>query len=172
MKGPAKGSSSTPASKILTERQIPFRLATFPSQEKDAEEVSRSLKIPLRQVVKTLLLKAPARGFLLVLCPGNRQVDLRRLAQLLQEKQVEMAARDEVHKITGYFIGGVSPLGTRRELPILMDASVLSEKEIAISAGRWGQQILLDPHLLRELLHPRLTVADISQERGPSARTP
>jgi len=170
MKGQERGSSSTPALKILTEKQIPFRLATFSWKEKDAEEVSRSLKIRLRQVVKTLLLKAPGRGFLLALCPGDRQVDLKRLAHLLQEKQVEMAARDEVHKITGYFIGGVSPLGTRRELPVLMDSLILTEEVISISAGRWGHQILLDPHLLRELLQPRLTVADISHEKEPSAR--
>jgi Cys-tRNA(Pro)/Cys-tRNA(Cys) deacylase len=98
-------------------------------------------------------------------------VDLRRLAHLLQEKQVEMAAREEVHKITGYFIGGVSPLGTRRELPVLMDSLVLEEKEISISAGRWGHQILLDPHLLKDVLGPRLTVADISHPKDPSALT-
>jgi Cys-tRNA(Pro)/Cys-tRNA(Cys) deacylase len=171
MNEPGKSSSSTPALKILTEKQVPFRLATFPSKEKNAEEVSRSLKIPLRQVVKTLLLKAPAHGFLLALCPGDRQVDLRRLAHLLKEKQVEMAAREEVHKVTGYFIGGVSPLGTRRELPVLMDSLVLREVEISVSAGRWGYQILLDPHLLRAILHPRLRVADISHPQDPSVPT-
>ena len=172
MRESGKVSSSTPALKILTERGIPFRLATFPSKEKNAEEVSRCLKIPLRQVVKTLLLKTPADDFLLALCPGDRQVDLRLLAPLLKEKRIDLAAREEVPRVTGYFIGGVSPLGTRRDLPVVMDSIILAEKEISISAGRWGHQILIDPQLLRDILSPRLIVAEISQETEPAGPTP
>jgi Cys-tRNA(Pro)/Cys-tRNA(Cys) deacylase len=168
MKGQKKSSSSTPALKILTERQVRFRLANFPSQEKNAEEVSRSLDIPLCQVVKTLLLKTPANQFFLVLCPGDRQVDLRTLAPVLKEKRVDLAAKDEVYKVTGYFIGGVSPLGTRRDLPLIMDSSVLEQDQISISAGRWGCQILLDPRSLREILGPRLTVASVTRGKEPS----
>lgn len=164
--------SPTLASRILTQKKIPYRLATFPSREKDAEEVARCLKIPLRQVVKTLLLNAPIQGFFLALCPGDRQVDLKLLAHILKEKRVVMAAREEVYKVTGYFIGGVSPLGTRRELPVLMDSLVLAEKEISISAGRWGCQVLLDPHQLKEVLGPRLMVAVISQGSESLSPTP
>jgi len=164
-----KSSSSAPALKTLGEKQIPFRLATFPAKEKDAEEVSRCLKIPLRQVAKTLLLKTSADEFLLALCPGDRQVDLKLLAHLLNEKRVDLANRDEVHKVTGYFIGGVSPLGTRRQLPVLMDSLVLQEREISISAGKWGCQILISPQALRDILGSRLTVADISCAKGMSS---
>jgi Cys-tRNA(Pro)/Cys-tRNA(Cys) deacylase len=164
-----KSSSSTPALKILVEKRIPFRLATFPWKDKDAEEVSRCLKIPLRQVVKTLLLKTSADEFLLALCPGDRQVDLKLLAHLLNEKRIDLANRDEVHKVTGYFIGGVSPLGTRREPPVLMDSVILQEKEICISAGRWGSQILISPQELRDILGSRLTVADISRAKAMSS---
>ena len=164
-----KGSFSTPCLKILGEKQVSFRLATFPAKEKDAEEVSRYLKIPLRQVVKTLLLKTSDEEFLLALCPGDRQVDLKLLAHHLNEKRIDLADRDEVHKVTGYFIGGVSPLGTRRELPVLMDSPILQESEISISAGRWGCQILIKPQSLRDVLTPRLTVVGISRAREPSS---
>jgi len=164
-----KDSLSTPALKILREKQIPFRLATFPWKDKDAEEVSRCLKIPLRRVVKTLLLKTSTDEFLLALCPGDRQVDLKLLAHLLNEKRIDLANRDEVHKVTGYLIGGASPLGTRRELPVLMDSLVLREREISISAGRWGCQILIGPQALRDILGSRLTAADISRPKEMSA---
>ena len=127
------------------------------------------MQIPLRQVVKTLLLKTSTEEFLLALCSGDRQVDLKLLAHLLNEKRIDLADREEVHKATGYFIGGVSPLGTRREFRALMDSRIFEEREISISAGRWGCQILLDPRALRDILGPRLTVADISREKEPSS---
>ena len=127
------------------------------------------MKIPLSQVVKTLLLKTSVDEFLLALCPGDRQVDLKLLAYLLKEKRIDLANRDEVHKVTGYFIGGVSPLGTRRQLPVLMDFLILQEKEISISAGRWGCQILISPQALRDILGSRLSVADISRARAMSS---
>jgi Cys-tRNA(Pro)/Cys-tRNA(Cys) deacylase len=162
----------TPALKLLSQRGIPFRLASFPCEERTAEEVSRQLQIPLAQVVKTLLLQSVPGGYWLALCPGDRQVNLKRLASLLGERQMGMSPREKVHPVTGYHIGGVSPLGTRRDLPVLMEEAILREREISISAGRGGYQILIDPSLLAGILAPRLRVLAFTDPRDPGQASP
>ena len=149
--------------KELAGGNIPFRVMTFHAQEKSAEEVTRETGFPLSQVVKTLLVQGSSKKYYLALCPGDKQVNLKALAKALHEKVVEMAEREEVPKITGYFIGGVSPLGTHRPLPVVMESSILSLPEIAVSAGQWGRQAVLGPQDLLSALGTRAAVASFAQ---------
>ena len=89
------------------------------------------------------------------------------LAKALDEKVVEMAAREDVPKITGYFIGGVSPLGTHRPLPVVLETSILTMPEIAISAGEGGCQAVLRPFNLRAHLRNRAMIASFAESSGP-----
>ena len=97
---------------------------------------------------------------------GDRQVNLKALAKAVGEKTVDMAQREDVPKITGYFIGGVSPMGTHRPLPVVMEESILSLPEIALSAGKWGCQAVLRPSDLRNHLAKRVTVAAFAKGEG------
>lgn len=153
--------------KELAADQVPYRVMRFQAKEKSAEEVARETGFPLAQVVKTLLVQGASKKYYLVLCPGDRQANLKVLAKDLNEKAVEMAAREDVPKITGYFIGGVSPLGTQRPLPVVMEASILTMPEIAISAGEWGCQAVLRPFNLRDHLGNRAMIASFAQSSGP-----
>jgi Cys-tRNA(Pro)/Cys-tRNA(Cys) deacylase len=74
-----------------------------------------------------------------------------------------MAEREEVPKITGYFIGGVSPLGTHRPLPVVLESTILNLPEIAVSAGQWGCQAVLRPRDLLSALGARASVAPFAQ---------
>ena len=104
------------------------------------------MKIPLRQVVKTLLLKTSADEFLLALCPGDRQVDLKLLAHLLKEKRIDLADRDESPQGDRLFHRrGEPPRHSTGASGADGFPSSSQEKEISISAGRWGCQILIDP---------------------------
>jgi len=161
---PHKQEAFTRALKELSEANVPYRVMTFEAEEKSAEEVSEKTGFPLAQVVKTLLVQGASKKYYLILCPGDRQVNLKSLAKVLNEKFVEMAKREEVPKVTGYFIGGVSPLGTRRSLPVIMEHSIQAMAEIAISAGRWGCQAILRPSDLREFLGTRAAIATFAQE--------
>jgi len=155
----AKDEVFTRALKELAAARVPYRVLSFRAREKSAEEVSRETGFPLAQVVKTLLVRGASQKYYLVLCPGDRQVNLKVLARVVSEKGVEMAKREDVLKVTGYFIGGVSPLGTHRPLPVIMEASILTMPEIAISAGQWGCQAVLRPSDLRQYLRPRVILA-------------
>ncbi len=157
-----KGTAFTRALKELSEAGIPYRVMTFKAEEKSAEEVTRETGFPLAQVVKTLLVQGASKKFYLALCPGDRQVNLKNLARAIGEKTVDMAKREEVAKITGYFIGGVSPIGTHRPLPVILEQSILGMPEIAVSAGQWGCQAVLKPSDLLKHLGNRATVAPFS----------
>jgi len=164
IKNPAeKKEAFTRALKELAGKNLPYRVLTFEAHEKNAEEVTRETGFPLSQVVKTLLVRGVSKKYYLALCPGDKQVNLKTLAKALNEKVVEMAEREEVPKITGYFIGGVSPLGTHRPLSVAMDSSILSLPEIAVSAGQWGRQAVLRPQDLLSALGGRASVASFAR---------
>ena len=163
-----KGEAFTRALKELSAAKVPHRVMTFEAEEKSAEEVTRETGFPLEQVVKTLLVRGASQKYYLALCPGDRQVDLKALAKAVNEKTVDMARREEVPKITGYLIGGVSPIGTHRPLPVLMEKSILAMTEVAVSAGQWGCQAVLLPSDLRKFLGSRVTIASFSQAEGKS----
>ena len=158
-----KKESFTRALKELAEKKVPYRVITFEAREKSAEEVTRETGFPLPQVVKTLLVQGVSKKYYLALCPGDKQVNLKSLAKALNEKVIDMAKRDDITKITGYFIGGVSPLGTHRPLPVVMESSILAMPEISISAGQWGCQAVLRPQDLLSALGTRAKVAPIIQ---------
>ena len=155
-----KAEAFTRALKELSEAKVPYRILTFEAEERSAEEVTRETGFPLAQVVKTLLVQGASKKYYLALCPGNRQVNLKALAKAVGEKTLDMAQREDVPKITGYFIGGVSPMGTHRPLPVVMEESILILPEIALSAGQWGCQAVLRPSDLRDHLAKRVAVAD------------
>ncbi len=155
----AKSEPFTRALKELAENHVPYRVMTFDAREKSAEEVSRETGFPLAQVIKTLLLQGASGKYYLALCPGDRQVNLKYLAKAVKEKAIEMARREDVPKITGYFIGGVSPLGTHKPLPVIMEQSIQTMPEISVSAGQWGCQAVLRPSDLRDHLGSRVTLA-------------
>jgi Cys-tRNA(Pro)/Cys-tRNA(Cys) deacylase len=163
MAKPDKPESFTRALKELSAGGVPFRVLTFQAAEKSAEEVTRETGFPLVQVVKTLLVRGGSQKYYLALCPGDRQVNLRALARVLNEKSVEMARREDVSKITGYFIGGVSPLGTHRPLPVALEALILNFPEISISAGRWGCQAVLNPADLKTHLGNRAVIGSFAE---------
>ena len=155
----------TRALKELAENHVPYRLMTYKAREKSAEEVSRETGFPLAQVVKTLLIQGASKKYYLALCPGDSQVNLKALAKALNEKFVDLAKREDVPKITGYFIGGVSPVGAHRPLPVMMEQSIQTMPEISISGGQWGCQAVLRPTDLKEHLGGRVTITSFAQAR-------
>ncbi len=158
-----KDEAFTRALRELSAKGVPYRVMTFEAKEKSAEEVARETGFPLARVVKTLLVQGASGKYYLALCPGDRQVNLKLLAKALSEKFVEMAKREDVPKITGYFIGGVSPVGTHRPLPVAMEEAIQEMPEIAVSAGKWGCQAVLRPSDLKDHLGTRVTLAAFAE---------
>jgi Cys-tRNA(Pro)/Cys-tRNA(Cys) deacylase len=120
---------------------ISYRLLAYDEVEKTAAEVARKLEIELDLVFKTLLVRS-GKAYALGVVPGSSELSLRALARAWGQPEAEMADPGDIERITGYVRGSVSPLGTKRTLPVFLDQSAQGHV-IAVSAGRRGQELLL-----------------------------
>lgn len=137
----------TNAVRLLDDVGVAYRLASYDVDESDlsAETVARKIGLPPAQVFKTLAVRGDKSGVLLVLLAAYAELDLKALAAASGNKSCDLLPLKEVLPVTGYVRGGVSPLGTKKRLPVSLDRSALAHREISISAGMRGTQILLAP---------------------------
>jgi len=92
---------------------------------------------------------------LLVLMHGNRKVSTKNLARQIGAKSVEPCAPEVANRHSGYLVGGTSPFGTRRDMPVYIEESILGLPRIAINGGRRGFLVQIDPRVCVELLGAR-----------------
>ena len=154
---------STPATALLTRQKVSHRLHTY---QVDADTpnygavVAQALGVTPERVFKTLV--AEVDGALTVaVVPVTGEVDLKALAAAAGGKRATMADRTIAEKTTGYVRGGISPLGQRKRLPTVVDASATAFPTVYVSAGRRSLQVELDP---ADLI--RLTSAVVSPIAG------
>lgn len=137
----------TPATVLLSRQKVPHQLHPY---EVDADtpnygaEVAAALGIEPARVFKTLVTEVD--GTLTVaIVPVTGELDLKRLASACAGKRAALADRVLAERTTGYVRGGISPLGQRKQLPTVLDASAQLHASIFVSAGRRGLQLELDP---------------------------
>ncbi|KAB8144649.1 Cys-tRNA(Pro) deacylase [Chloroflexia bacterium SDU3-3] len=132
----------TRAIEILTDAGIPHEIREFKAKEFTAEEAAAGVGMPLDQVYKTLVAQGE-RGVVMAVIPGSGSLSLRKLANVVGEKRMEMANVADLQRLTGYLKGGVSPLGSKRSYPVYIDESAILHERISVSAGQRGLQIVL-----------------------------
>jgi len=136
---------STRAIKYLRQRKIPFEVVEYGHEEKGAVFASEAIGFPLEKTVKTLVADLGNRKYALALMPGDRQLSLKGLAKALSVKKATMADTAEAERLTGYFVGGISPFGTKKRLSAVMEESLLKFDRIAINAGQRGMMLIISP---------------------------
>lgn len=152
----------THAIRALDEMGIPYQVLVHDHKAKNVEEAAAQRGVPVRQVVKSLLVRRPDRRHILALVRGDQRLSLKKLARVVGVKTLEMAPEADVPRITGYQVGAVAPLGLRRaDLPIYVDQSVLEEPRVSISAGRHDAGLELDTEDLIRAVGGQ--VADITE---------
>jgi Cys-tRNA(Pro) deacylase len=118
--------AGTPALKALVERGTRFNVHLYRyRQGTGAIEASRQLGIPPRRIIKTLVFKDEKGRHFLVLMHGDMEVSTKALARTLGVRAVSPASPRDARRVTGYEVGRVSPFGTRTELPVYMESSIL-----------------------------------------------
>ena len=155
----------TPAVEAARRAGVPFELLEYehdPAAEAYGEEAARALQLDPARVFKTLVAKLDGGTLAVGIIPVAARVDLKALAATLGARRAEMAPPAEAERATGYVVGGISPLGQKRRLPIALDSSALGHGTICVSAGRRGAQIALAPADLVRLTGA--LVADIARE--------
>ena len=143
---------STPALRALREAGAEFEVLPYEYVDRGgAAAAAEALGLELHEVVKTLVFEHD-RAPIVVLMHGDRAVSANALARVLGVKQVQPCAPAVAEKHTGYRVGGTSPFGTRRTMPVYVEATVLELPSIAINAGARGFLVRLAPSLLVSML--------------------
>lgn len=140
----------TPAVNVAKKAKITFNLHEYehdPSAQSYGEEAAEALGLPMGRVFKTLLVaqEGDQKRLAVAVVPVDAQLDLKALAAALSVKKVAMAQADAAQRITGYVLGGISPLGQKKRLPTVLNDSAQSYETLFVSAGRRGLEIELTP---------------------------
>lgn len=138
----------TPAIRAAERAGVEFEVLAYehdPRVRAYGPEAATALGLPPGAVFKTLVAKAAGSGLLVALVPVDRELDPKALAAAVGSKRAELAPAAEAERATGYVVGGISPLGQRRALPTVVDASALALPRMFVSAGRRGLEIALRP---------------------------
>lgn len=129
----------TPATEYLALKGVSYSEHTYEYVEHGgAQRGAEELGVPPAQVVKTLVMEDEAGKPLIVLMHGDRKVSTKNLARQAGRKSVEPCKPEVAQRHTGYLVGGTSPFGTRRPLPVFAERSILAMPEIYINGGRRG----------------------------------
>ena len=148
---------ATAAIRILREKGIsfvphPYRYINHGG----AKAASRELHIETHRAVKTLVMEDEEANPLIILMHGDREVSTKALARILGVRSVQPCTPETAQCHTGYVVGGTSPFGTRKRLPVFMEKSILDLPMIFINGGRRGLLIEMDPRDMFNVLDPIL----------------
>ena len=145
--------SLTPATQLLKARKVDFTEHPYDYLEHGGALHSASeLGWDPYAVVKTLIMQDQDAKPLVVLMHGNRKVSTKNLARQIGAKTVEPCAPDVANRHSGYLVGGTSPFGTRKDMPVFIESTILELPKILINGGRRGYLVGLAPQVCVELL--------------------
>src|SRR3954464_4755463 len=149
--------TATPATTFLDEKSVKYTEHAYEYVEHGGTSVSSSaLGVPEHQVVKTLVMETESGNPLIVLMHGDRKVSTKELARTAGVKRIFPCKPEVAQRHSGYLVGGTSPFGTRRRMPVYLERSVLDLPRIYINGGRRGYLLGMDPAELIRVLSPIL----------------
>ncbi|HZM88051.1 MAG TPA: Cys-tRNA(Pro) deacylase [Blastocatellia bacterium] len=153
----------TPAVRLLREKRIAFEPHIYAYQERGGTRRSaEELGVDEHAVIKTLVMETDERQPLIVLMHGDREVSTRELARTLRVKSVSPCDPAIAQKHTGYQVGGTSPFGTRKPLPVYAEKTIFQLPTIYINGGKRGFLVSVDPNELRRVL--KVTEVSVSND--------
>ncbi len=144
--------------RLLDTRKIPYKVFDLPAQKLGAIETASLLNVSLETVFKTIVVRREGKGKpILAVIPGSAEVDLKALAKALGEKKLHLPTEREAESLTGLQAGGISPLALiNRGFQVVLDASARQFREIHVSGGQRGLNILLPVEALIQLTNARV----------------
>ena len=148
--------SETPATQWLKRHRVPYTEHLYDYVDRGGTaESSRQLGVAEHAVIKTLVMQDEQAEPLIVLMHGDREVSLKALARAIDRKKVEPCKPDVAQRHSGFLVGGTSPFGTRKVLPVFVEATILALERILINGGRRGFLVGLSPAVLTDPLGAR-----------------
>jgi Cys-tRNA(Pro) deacylase len=148
---------STPATRLLREKGVAYTEHPYRYEERGGTAVSaRELGVDEHAVVKTLVMEDEVGAPLVVLMHGDREVSTKALARQLGKREIRICKPEVANRHSGYQVGGTSPLGTRKAIPVLMERTILDLPRIYVNGGSRGFLVGVAPADLAALLSPIL----------------
>ncbi|MEJ7804668.1 MAG: aminoacyl-tRNA deacylase [Telluria sp.] len=148
--------SETQATQFLRKQGVAFAEHPYAYEEKGGTNVSaRELGVDEHIVIKTLIMEDEFAKPLLVLMHGDCKVSTKELARQIGCKKIEPCRPEVANRHTGFLVGGTSPFGTKKKMPVYVERTILDLPEIYINGGRRGYLISMSPLELNRLLEPR-----------------
>lgn len=151
--------TKTNAVRLVQQVGIPCREAFYEFDEQDLSggHAAQAIGMPEEQVFKTLVARGEKTGINVFCIPVCCELDLKKAAKAAGDKNMELVAVKELLGLTGYIRGGCSPVGMKKHYPTFIDETCTLWDEIAVSAGARGQQMIVPPQPLAELVDAELT---------------
>jgi Cys-tRNA(Pro) deacylase len=149
--------SATPAVRALREAGIVYTDHPYTYEEHGGTAVcARELNVAEHSVIKTLIMEDEQKNPLIVLMHGDQKVSTKELARVIGIKSVSPCEPAAAQRLSGYQVGGTSPFGTRKKMPVYMEETILNLSRIYINGGRRGYLVGMDPKDAAKLLNPTL----------------
>ena len=152
---------STRAIIFLKGQNAAFDVVKYDHLRKGAAFAAQAVGFPLERTVKTLVVTMGDSRHALALMPGDRELDLKRMARACKVKRLDMALPAAAERLTGYKVGGISPFGLATPLPAVIDSRLLGYDSVLINGGQRGTMLKMSPQDIARLL--KSTVADIAR---------
>lgn len=147
----------TPAIRSLRQYDVPFTGHLYPYEDHGGTAAcARALQVNEHAVIKTLIFETDRKDPLIVLMHGDREVSTKELARLLEVRQVSPCAPQTANRHSGYQVGGTSPFGTRKKMPVYMEETIAGLPVIYINGGKRGFLVAISPGDLIKVLQPAM----------------
>jgi Cys-tRNA(Pro) deacylase len=154
----------TAAVRDLRANKVGFTDHLYEYEEKGGTAVSaRELGVPEHAVVKTLVMEDDGRNPLIVLMHGDLKVSTKELARIIGVKTIAPCNPDTANRHSGYVVGGTSPFGTRKKMPVYMEETILALPKIYINGGKRGYLVGIAPQEVVRMLAPKLVKVGIKE---------
>jgi Cys-tRNA(Pro) deacylase len=156
---------ATAAIRVLRAAGVVFTEHPYEYEERGGTAVSaRELGVDEHAVVKTLVMETDARQPLVVLMHGDLMVSTKELARIIGAKTISPCAPETANRHSGYMVGGTSPFGTRKPMPVYMEATIVDLPKIYINGGRRGFLVGIDPREAQRVLAPTLVQVGVAEQ--------
>ncbi len=156
MKDSQKRFPTTQATIFLDKLNVDFRKFIYDYRKSGAVEAARQLGVDSDIMIKTLIMEDEAKNPFIVLMQGDRRVSLKKMAKIIGSKNVSSCHPKDARRYTGYVVGGISPFGTKRKLPVYLEKSIMSTKRVFLNGGRRGFLVELSTDDLVRSLNPKI----------------
>jgi Cys-tRNA(Pro)/Cys-tRNA(Cys) deacylase len=147
-------SKSTRATQSLTKLGAAFTLHSYdydPTAERIGMQAADALGIAPQRMLKTLMAEVDGKPVCVVI-PSDKEVSMKKLAAALRGKSAKMMRPEDAERITGYHVGGISPFGQKKRVPVLIEQAALVETTVYLNGGQRGLQIEIAPDAARTAL--------------------